>query len=134
MVSNTGDITLATSGALTLNQAVSTGSGDSGTVRLQAAGDITQAAAGIITANSLGVFDSTGNITLDQANVVGTNASTGTFAAQDTDGVTPGTIVFNDVTTGTLQIDTVASSTVFTNTVTGVASSARTLLWRRPEY
>ena len=53
-------------------------------MRLQAAGDITQAAAGIITANSLGVSDTTGNITLDQANVVGTNASAGTVAAQDT--------------------------------------------------
>ena len=110
--------------ALTLNQAVTTGSGASSTVRLQAAGDITQVAAGIITANNLGVFDTTGNITLDQANVVGTNAAMGTFAAQDTDGATPGTIVFNDTTTGTLQIDTVASSGLFTNAVTGVASNA----------
>ena len=75
---------MATAGVLTLNQAVTTGSGDSNTVRLQAAGDITQAAAGTITALNLGVFDSAGNIALDQANVMGTNASTGTIAVQDT--------------------------------------------------
>ena len=119
--SNTGNITLATAGILTLNQAVTTGSGASGTVRLQAAGDITQAAAGIITANSLGVSDTTGNITLNQSNVVGTNAAAGSIAALDT--AAAGTIVFNDSTTGTLQVGVVASSTAFTNTVTGVVSN-----------
>ena len=122
IASNAGNITLATAGALTLNQAVTTGSGASSTVRLQAAGDITQAAAGTITALNLGVFDSAGNITLDQANVVGTNASTGTIAAQDINA--GGTIVFKDSTTGTLQTGVVAASGVFTNTVTGVASNA----------
>ena len=122
VASNAGDITLATAGALTLNQAVTTGSGDSSTVRLQAAGNISQAAAGTITALNLGVFDSTGYITLDQANVVGTNASAGTIAAQDTSA--GGTIVFKDTTTGTLQTGVVSSSTLFTNTVTGVASNA----------
>ena len=58
---------------------MSTGSGAGKTVRLEAAGNITQAASGIITAKNLGVFDTTGNITLDQANVVGTTASTGTI-------------------------------------------------------
>ena len=123
VTTNTGNITLATAGALTLSDAVSTGSGASGTVRLQAAGDMTQVAAGIITANNLGVFQSSGNITLDQSNVVGTNASAGTFAAKDTDG-TSASIVFNDATTGTLQTGVVTSSTVFTTTVTGVASNA----------
>ena len=124
VTTNTEDITLATAGALTLNQAVSTGAGNTNTVRLQAAGDVTQAAAGTITALNLGVFDSAGNITLNQSNGVGTNAATGTFAAQDTDGATPGTIVFKDSTTGTLQTGVVASSGVFTNTVTGAASNA----------
>ena len=91
-------------------------------MRLQAVGNITQAAAGTITALNLGVFDSAGNITLDQSNLVGTNASPGTIAAQNTNA--GGTIVFKDATTGTLQTGVVVSSGVFTNTVTGVASNA----------
>src|SRR5438270_437365 len=86
-----------------------------------AAGDITQVAAGTITALNLGVFDTTGNITLDQANAVGTNATTRTFAAKDT--TAGNTNVFKDATTGTLQTGSVASSTVFTSTVTGVVSN-----------
>ncbi|MBI3861468.1 MAG: hypothetical protein HY290_06190, partial [Planctomycetia bacterium] len=120
VLTNKGDITVATGGALTLNKAVSTSAGDSKTVRLQANGDITQAAAGIVTAGTLGVYDTAGNITLDQANVVGTAGTAGTFAAQDTDSATPGAIVFKDTTTGELKIGAVASSGVFTNTVTGV--------------
>ena len=122
VASNAGDITLATSGGLTLNQAVTTGSGAANTVRLQAAGEITQSALGTITANNVGVFDTAGNITLNQANLVGTNAATGTLAAQDT--AVGGAIVFQDATTGPLQTGVVAASGVFTNTVTGVASNA----------
>ena len=121
VASNAGDITLATAGALTLDQAVTTGSSASNTVRLQAAGDITQAAAGTITALNLGVFDSAGNITLDQANVIG-NASPGTFAAQDT--AAGATIVFNDNVSNPLQTGVIGPSSVFTHTVTGVASNA----------
>ena len=119
VVSTTGNITLATAGALTLNRGVSTGSGASGTVRLQAAGDISQAVREIITGASLGVYDTAGNITLDQANVVGTAGAAGTIAMQNT----AGTIEFLDATTGTLQTGTVALSGAFTNPVTGVVSN-----------
>jgi hypothetical protein len=121
VTTNLEDITLATGGALTLNQSVSTGSGASNTVRLQAAGDITEASGMRITAGTLGVFDTAGNITLDQGNVVGTGGTAGVFAAQAT--AAGKSIVFQDSTTGTLQIGQVASAGIFTNTVTGITTN-----------
>ena len=67
VVADPSDVTMATAGNLTLNAAVSTGSASSNTVRLQAAGDITQNAAGIITGLNLGVYTTAGTILLENA-------------------------------------------------------------------
>src|SRR5204862_481547 len=97
VASNAANITLATAGALTLNQAVTTGSGASGTVRLQAAGDVTQAATGVITALNLGVNTAVGDIELCLAdNAVsgnfGATATTGGVGFRDSLAFTPGVV------------------------------------------
>jgi hypothetical protein len=73
VTTNAGDITLATAGAMLVNQAVTTGSNASGTVRLQAAGDVS--GPGVITALALGVNAPNGSISLANANDVTTFAS-----------------------------------------------------------
>ena len=72
---NNGDLNLASAG-LAVNQAIAVGSG---TVRLVDAGAISQTAPGTITAGSLSVSDTTGNVVLELANTVGPVAA-GTVA------------------------------------------------------
>ena len=70
-----GDLNLASAG-LAVNQAIAVGAG---TVRLVDAGAISQTTPGTITAGSLSVSDTTGNVVLELANMVGPVAA-GTVA------------------------------------------------------
>ncbi|CAN5806579.1 hypothetical protein BH11PLA1_BH11PLA1_17810 [soil metagenome] len=76
VVTNAGDAFLGSGvgGPLTINQVVDVG--NTNILRLASLGGITQAATGIITAGTLGATNATtGDITLDQANVVSTFAA-----------------------------------------------------------
>ena len=59
----------------------------------------------IITANSLGVRTTAGNIILTNGNLVDPNNTNGVFAAMDTAGM----VKFKDVTTGVLTVGTVSA-------------------------
>src|SRR5205807_187864 len=82
------------------------------TIRLQADGQVTQAAAGVITTTgSLGVRAGTGILLGTATNAVGN------FSAADT---TSGNIVLKDSTPTLTLGDLVSASTCFANPVTGV--------------
>jgi hypothetical protein len=112
VTASNGNISLdSMTGGLKVDQAINAGSGGNAIVLLQAAGDITQSGCGTITGSALGATTTSGNITLDQ------NNSVGTFAANDTD-PSGGSITFNDNTA--LNIGTV---TLGNTTVDGVSTT-----------
>ena len=114
---NNGDINLLSAG-LALNQAVGAGTG---TVRLVETGAVSQALAGAITAGSLSVTDTAGQVVLDATNVVGTVAANVTFAG--------GAFTLNNGTTSLIDGSVgVASAgedpaSLFQTVVTGLATS-----------
>ena len=116
LLTSNGDILLNADGALSINQQLNAGTAD---VRITAEGNITQSTTGIITGDQLGVRQesiATGDIALDDANVVNTLGAFNAFAG--------GSIAFNN--TQALVIDTVATQTIgmvdFAETI-GVATS-----------
>jgi hypothetical protein len=111
IATSSGDVTLKAGGAIGINESINAGSA---TVRIAAGGNVTEAAGKTITANSLGVTTSVGNITLDQNNVVGT------FAASDTSAA--GAVTFVD-TTG-VSIGSVAADGSLFALTNGISTSA----------
>jgi hypothetical protein len=123
---NNGDASLLSdTGALSLAAPVNTSpfvaGANAATVRLQAGSDITQIAAGPITAATLAVNSTAGNIGLDQGNVITPNPAAnppvpGTFAAFAQEG----DISFKN--TSALILDTVPGDVCVTTAVVGVST------------
>ncbi|MDB5341692.1 MAG: hypothetical protein JWP89_69 [Schlesneria sp.] len=125
VVTSNGDVTLKAGGAIGINESINAGSA---VVRIAAGGSMTEASGKTVTANSLGVTTSTGNITLDQNNTVGTfaasNASVGgSVALVDTTGVSVGSVtadgslfaLTNGISTSTGDVTLSASGAVTLN-------------------
>lgn len=113
ILSNNRDVTLSTSaGDITLSQAINAGSG--GTLRLEAAGAISQTAAGQITASNFGA-KAGGNISLLTASPA--NAVTGIVACN----APAGTVGFQDG--AALTVGTVTASGAFSAAVSGITAT-----------
>ncbi|MBA4119171.1 MAG: hypothetical protein C0513_00460 [Isosphaera sp.] len=126
----TNDVTIATTGALAVNDAIDAGSGtDGATVRLQSGGSITQDADGTITAGRLAVVNTgtTGAITLDALNVI---ASGGLAVVAASNAAPGGEVVLRNTSPDTtLRVGSVGAGPAFFNSgaaLTGVASTAPT--------